>query len=176
MGYPWFMFAKTSMPGSKTDPFSKITVESKTAVLRKDSLDKSRFHLKYDGDVTVVFADNTKLTADSLDVFLSSKPSGLEKAIFTKNVFLKRSDQEVRADRAEILFAEKICKLIGNVRIKQIEDKKKIDAVCCRAKFLWEEDEITLLGDSKNRVSTTIKLDEKFSLAMKNKKNKKEKT
>ena len=155
------------------DPFSKITITSDSAVVRRLKKESDSFSLKYKDNVHVKFADETTIDSGSLKVLLKKKSKeSIEKIIFKKSVFLKRDNQDVHADCVEIVPEKKLCLLTGNVKVTQKElkkldgkeNKKNIPFIACanKAKFFWDSEEIQLEGDSKNPVSTIIKLEGKL--------------
>jgi lipopolysaccharide export system protein LptA len=155
--------------------FSKIVIKSDSATFRKDQSDTSQFLLQYKSNVSVTFSDGTVIAADLLDAFLDEgivrrtesdiPQDGIRKIIFTKNVLIKRQKQSIRADTAEIIIGEKLCKLCGNIKIEDLGDKEKkipFCTLCNRAQFEWESEEIKLFGSADEPVNTVIKLEDRL--------------
>jgi lipopolysaccharide assembly outer membrane protein LptD (OstA) len=155
----------------RPEPFSKIVITSDAATFSKEKHNKTQFYLQYKNNVSVTFADGTIITAQLLDAFLdkslikekkTNQHEGIKKIIFKKNVFIKREKQSIRADEAEIIVPEKLCKLRGNIKIEDLGDKDKkipFHTSCDRAQFAWDSEEIKLFGNADEPVSTIIKLE-----------------
>lgn len=151
-----------AIPAKKVDPFSKITIKSESATFQKNKGGNELYCLQYKDNVSVKFADNSKITAGILDIFLKKdKTKEVHKIVIRKNVLVRRSGQEAKADLAEIFVSDKLCKLKGNISITQRGDGKKnvpLKATCSSAQFKWSESEILLLGSRSKPVDTVIEL------------------
>jgi len=162
---------------ANTDPFKKITVTSRTATFQKENKNSQLFRLRYHDNVDVTFADQTKITADELDILVEAKNlkgqdsgstnsdpvagSGVKSVLFKKNVCLKRINQTVWADEIKLFVQDKTCKILGNVKIEQKKKSKKdipVTTECEEAFLKWDAQEVTLRGSSSKPVSTTIEL------------------
>ncbi|MCK4517352.1 hypothetical protein KAT92_01120 [Candidatus Babeliales bacterium] len=162
---------------ANTDPFKKITVMSKSAILQKENKDSQLFRLRYKDNVSVTFADQTEITSDELDILVEAKNlkgqdkvkassdpvagSGVKQVLFKKNVCLKRINQTVWADEIKLFVQDKTCKILGNVKIEQKKASKKdipVTTECEEAFLKWDAQEVTLRGSSSKPVSTTIEL------------------
>ena len=162
---------------ANTDPFKKITVTSKSATFQKENKNSQLFRLSYKDNVNVTFADQTKITADELDILVEAKnihdqdqkntssgrgaSSGVKQVLFKKNVCLKRVNQTVWADEIKLFVQDKTCKILGNVKIEQKKKSKKdipVTTECEEAFLKWDAQEVTLRGSSSKPVSTTIEL------------------
>lgn len=178
--FPFLFFFITNYSCLAVDPFSKITVTSGQAVFKKQKEKKKLaggtcFSLQYDTNVCVTFADETKITADHLQILVrvsdkktkeekkekKEKSEEVERVLFTDNVCMKQNNRSVIADKVTLLVSEKTCLLRGNVTIEQTKENEKdipMKTVCQQAKLNWDSDEVALEGSAKKPVSTTIAL------------------
>ncbi|KKQ33497.1 MAG: hypothetical protein US49_C0001G0177 [candidate division TM6 bacterium GW2011_GWF2_37_49] len=102
--------------------------------------------------------------------------SHVKKIIFKNNVKIFNNNRQASSDSAEIDMQENTCKLIGNVKIIQNKTSEKkdiplnIQSSC--ALINLKTSEITLLGSSKDPVSTIVELGKEIlSPGRKNSKN-----
>lgn len=157
-------------------PLSKIVIKSQTALFKRDKKDSSNIHLNYSKDVHVTFADGATIDTDNLDAFVNTKDNEIKKIIFCGNVFVKKGNKKLWADRAELIVKEKLCKLDGHVKVEQLKENDKdipVTTECGHARISWEGDEIELEGSENGPVNTVIKLDGKLRSLSKNSKDKK---
>lgn len=170
------------------DPFSRILITSDKAVCKKDASIKNIFIFNYLGNVVVTLADGSKVTSKLLEVTLDGKgikvfdnsntspkhkkikhkneeansSSHVKKIIFKNNVKIFNNNRQASSDSAEIDMRENTCKLVGNVKIIQNKTNEKkdiplnIQSNC--AVINLKTSEITLLGSSKDPVSTIVEL------------------
>lgn len=153
------------------DPFSKITVTSQNAIFEREKKGSSLFRLMYSENVNVVFADSSTVSSDTLEIFMNSEKekdstsSQLKKVIFKKNVVLTRKNHNIYADNIELAIEKKICKLSGNVKIRQIKQREKdipFMTECEEALLKWEDEQVTLVGNKQQPVCTTIEVGERL--------------
>ncbi len=160
------------------NPFSKITITSNTATCEK-SKENGNFLITYKDNVTIKLADESTIKAGHLaitlkDTTLSHTPtescttekkeaqnplSMFEKIILKDNVKMEQKNRSVEADQIELFPEKKLCELYGNVKIRQIKGKAKdlpITAESSKAILDLNTQEISLLGDEKAPVTTTI--------------------
>jgi OstA-like protein. len=163
------LFVSTCSADIKPDPFSKITITSRSAFLHKTD-PKGLFCLHYRNNVFVTLADATTIHADSLKVFVHAQQSGknteIEKVVFEQGVRIKRENRDVTADKVEILIPKKVCMLVGHVHIQQVKQgEKDVPAVtvCEHAQFSWDTEEFELYGSDTKPIETIIELGGKFS-------------
>ncbi|MCK4650610.1 hypothetical protein KAT08_00385 [Candidatus Babeliales bacterium] len=105
--------------------------------------------------------------------------SQFKKITFKNNVVAKQKNRIVHAEKAELFLSEKICKLLGNVKINQTKEKPKdlpVYTECNQVILNLATEQVTFLGSSKNPVSTTIKLEGHPSFTKKPKTRKERKT
>ena len=152
------------------DPFSKIVITSNKAVCTKDNGNQHLVTFTYQENVVVTLADQSSIISDELEVEIDTtktstqqknKIEQFKKITFKRNVFAKRENRTLKADTAELYLNEKICKLVGNVKIKQIKEKEKdvpIETLCNHAILNFENEHISFEGSKKAPVSTTIEL------------------
>lgn len=129
------------------DPLNKIVVTSKKASCTQEKTGPRDTIFKYSENVVAVFADDSSIKADELEVFCNmrskkdsaplatknpktpspSNPSNgrdnqfshFKKIIFKKNVQISRAQLKAQADSALLMIPERVCRLHGNVRIWQ---------------------------------------------------------
>lgn len=172
------------------NPLSKIVITSHKAICQKDPINAQLFMFNYLGNVKVVFADNSTITADSLEVLFDGKAiektiktdptqtttqhknsrthtnttlSQFKKIIFKNNVDLINQNRTFSAQKAELNLIENNCKLEGNVCIAQQKASPKdlpISIESQEAMINLTTNEITFQGSYATPVSTTISLNE----------------
>jgi len=191
------IFFLTNLICQKVDPFSKIKISSNQATVIRDQKDKKLFTCKYLTNVLVEFADESKIRSDELEIIFDSsniksnkKPEqklisenknsldNFKKITFKNNVKINSQNRSIKTDCAELYLSDKKVKLLGNVSINQAKEKQKdlpLQTSCNEATLDLQNEQITLVGDSLNPVSTTIEL-ENHSGLIKKLKNKDEKT
>ncbi len=174
---------------ASVDPISKITITSNKATCQKDKNEPNTFVFNYLDNVLVTFADESKIKAETLEILLDTTTiksqldsntgnttsstitpttsptqndlSQFKKITFKNNVHISRINRTVDADRAELYLSEKVCKLFGNIKIKQLKENPKdlpIITQCQKAILDIQTEQITFLGDNQHPVSTTIEL------------------
>jgi lipopolysaccharide assembly outer membrane protein LptD (OstA) len=172
---------------SSIDPLSKIVITSKSAIIKKDQYYPDNYTLTYYDDVWVTFADQSKVSSNELEIVLDttkikknldSDPlqtnttdhtipnqnndlNQFKKITFKNKVHIQNTNRTIDANTAELYLSEKICKLFGNIKIKQNKEQPKdlpILTECEKAILNIETEEITFLGDSQKPVSTTIEI------------------
>ncbi|MFH1461397.1 MAG: hypothetical protein ABIF12_00405 [bacterium] len=172
------LFTINLIAQQKNDPFQEINITSQRAICKKDKENKSTFNFTYFENVIVNFADGSLAQAEKLSIKINSKSSSkdstesdkpkkqdlgnIKQIVLSENVFLKRENRNINADKAEIYPSTKVCKLIGNVKIEQIKSNGKdlpIITQCQNAQLDLVTERITFLGDKDSPVSTTIKLE-----------------
>ena len=173
-------------PNNQTDPFSEIKITSKSAICQKDKNDKTLFDFTYIDDVLVIFADGSSAKSEKLSIEINTRKAekkekkkqtlnSIKQITLSNNVFLIKENRNIKADRAEIYPATKICKLYGNIKIEQTKKNNKdfpIITECQNAIINLETEQISFLGNKKSPVSTTIKLEGHPGLLKKKKKSK----
>jgi lipopolysaccharide assembly outer membrane protein LptD (OstA) len=152
------------------DPFSKIVITSNKAVCQKDDTQKKLATFTYQDNVAVTFADQSSIHSDKLEIQIDTtktttqqknKTEQFKKITFRNNVIAKRENRTIKANVAELYLQKKICKLIGNVQIKQIKEKEKdipILTLCTQATLNLGTEHISFEGTVETPVSTTIEL------------------
>lgn len=179
-----FLFYKVVFP---VDPFSRIKITSNKATCQKCKDSPHTFVFNYLEKVSVTLADDSKITADKLEIILDSKDkkiftspskkrrsrktcvksgtqnelSHVKRIVFKSNIFITNQNREVRADLAEIDLLENTCKLDGRVKIKQTKVTQNdipLEVESTRALINLKTSEIVLLGSSRKPVSTVIEL------------------
>ena len=171
------------------DPLSKIVITSNKAVCQKDKNRINLFVFTYIENVNVSFADGSKIRSGELQIELDTSKiknemqnnitntneqqppqltpttknnlSQFKKITFKNNVFITQENRTIQADKAELYLSDKKCKLLGNVRIKQIKKHAKdlpITTNCNKALLDMQTEQVTLLGDMQAPVNTTITL------------------
>jgi lipopolysaccharide export system protein LptA len=180
-----FVFAFVFTAGLKAvDPFSHIKITSNKATCQKCKDSPHTFIFNYLENVNVVLADNSTITADSLEIIFDSKGvksldnskhkkhnaksdekshelSNIKQITFKNNVKIANQNRKAQADSATINILENTCKLDGNVKIKQIKVAQKdipLDVQSTQALINLKTYEVTLLGSSQEPVSTVIEL------------------
>ncbi len=160
----------TIKPEAKPSPLSKITITSNKATCQKDKVIPKQFTFTYHENVLVTFADESKINSDELEVVLDTNktqtsdkknPSQIKKITFKDNVHVTSENRSVDADKAELYLEQQVCKLFGNVKIKQTKDKPKdlpILTECDNATLDMKTEELTFLGNNQKPVCTTIEI------------------
>jgi len=143
------------------------------------SKENGNFLITYKDNVIIKLADESTIKADHLAITLKDTPlshtqtescttekkesqnplSMFEKIILKDNVKMAQKNRRIEADRIELLPGKKLCELYGNVKIRQIKEKAKdlpITAESSKAILDLNTQEISLLGDEKTPVTTTI--------------------
>lgn len=165
---------------TKVDPLSKIIVTSERAVGKTDATNKKIFMFSYLSNVKTVFADNSQITADQLDISFDKdgiatqgvvssltkeikqdKASQFKKVLFSKNVCIKRQAQIIHADSVELDPSKRCCILQGNVCVSQRKQKSTdvpIDMKSEKAILSLDSGSVTFLGSSIKPVNTVINL------------------
>lgn len=156
-----------------SDPFSKISITSQTATCHKNADDPSLIDLIYHTNVTVTFADNSTITAQTLRILvkkssLSSTPtvkndiaSHVKSIEFDTDVHVHRPLEVVSADHGEIVVSNNVCKLTGNVRVAHTKkDDKDVPVTVAgdQATIDWVNGNIELVGTATQPVRTSIDL------------------
>jgi lipopolysaccharide export system protein LptA len=170
--FPYVIYCSSTHHQS-VNPLSKIVVTSTDAVCTKDAQHSGTFIFKYRNNVRVTLADDSSITADSLEIILDAKKSGTHKQahspdisnfkqiIFSGHVKLMSSQRKAIANSARVFLAEQRVELEGNVKLWQIKQKPSDIPVAIqssRAEVSLLTGQVHLLGDALNPVSTTIVL------------------
>ncbi len=140
-----FITYSTILNASKINPLSKISITSDRATCSKQSPLTDEFSFKYIGNVQVELSDNTKVTAQELDIICKIKSlskskkkdisnnsgqknntnhtnkkssSSIKKITLTGSVTIKKDDLFATSSRAEIFVPSKYCRLHENVCIE----------------------------------------------------------
>lgn len=177
------LFTINLIAKQKNDLFKEINITSQRAICKKDKENKTVFNFTYFDNVIVNFADGSSAQAEKLSIKISSKApaqntndqskqnkqdlGNIKQIILSENVFLKRENRNINANKAEIYPSTKVCKLIGNVKIEQIKSNEKdlpIVTQCQNAQLDLVTERITFLGDKDSPVNTTIKLEKNRSI------------
>ena len=195
----FFIFGsnKILMPKNNfnVDPFSKINIKSQNAVCQKNKDKPQTYFFTYQENVLVTFADNSTINSEILQIELdtsdfskltnNNKPksekgnqdfsSVIKKIKFKNNVKLQNTNKTIEANVALVDLEKKNCYLSGNVKIEQKRIKQNnskdlpLTTYCNKACLNLETEKITLIGNTKKPVNTTIEI-EKKSMRLKKKK------
>jgi hypothetical protein len=170
-------------------PLSKVVITSKKAVCRPLESHKNIFSFSYQDEVKVVFADDSIIKSDKLEIIFDTKKhsppqktknvsyqkfhtkppkqstvqySQFKKIIFFGNVIVATSDNKISSQKAEIDVQFQSCLLQGGVKIVHTQKTKKHIPMTLegqQALVHLKTKEVTFLGDSVNPVNTVIFLE-----------------
>jgi len=177
------------------DPFSKVVITSLNASCTKDHNAKGLFIFQYRDNVRIMFADNSSVTADFLEITFDGQSEkktnsaatqklqksttasikNFKKIVLKNNVCIQNAQRKATADSAELFLAEQRCLLDGNVKIWQFKQAEKDIPVTIqsqKAALSLRTGEVKLLGSAIEPVCTTIVLEGHPSLKNKRIKNK----
>ena len=165
------------------DPLSKIVITSNRAVCQKEKDQTKTFTFTYLDNVDVTFADQSNIKCNELEIEIDSTsiqkgldpkqttteqintkkdvPSRFRKITFKNNVLITRENRTIQANNAELFPEQKICKLFGNVKIKQNKKYAKdlpMETQCEQATLNMQTEQLTFLGNEQKPVNTTIQL------------------
>lgn len=174
-----FIFVSTCITtlNAEINPFSKIIITSDTATCEKSK--ENNFLITYKNNVTIKLADESTIQANYLIITLKDIPFNststdnrltvekksenpfaiFEKIILKDHIKMVQKNRSIEADRLELFPKQKRCELFGNIKIQQIKEKAKdlpITAEGSKAILDLNTQEISLLGDTKKPVTTTI--------------------
>lgn len=192
------LFAMVATQQASINPLSKITITSKRASCQKDKAQPQFFIFNYHDNVVVTFADKSTITTDQLEVIFEGKD--LEKQLTTRrqsqrptaatsakplekfkkvtasgNVVLTSQNRTATAQTAELLLAQHLCTLNGNVTIQQKKTSPKdfpITIQSNQATINLQTDELLFTGTEATPVNTVISLEDYEPLHKKSKKTK----
>ncbi len=172
----------TNTINTKPDPLSKIVITSNKAICQKKKDKKNSYLFTYLENVLVTFADKSTIKSDELELQLDTTQakkkldsnitntdhpktnlSQFKKITFKNNVFIKRVNRTIQADRAELFLQQKKCQLFDNIKIEQTKINPKdlpMQTLCSQAMIDMQTEQITFLGDNQKPVSTTITLED----------------
>ncbi len=153
----------------KIDPFSKIEIKSKKLNLKSQGTSFKKIILEYVGNVTIKFADNSKIYTPKMLVSLNSTQknknlNSIEYIQFPSHIKFESDQHKVEADNAEFQGEKNEFYFRNNVKIIQIsqEDKKpNINATCDYAIFNLTTKQLKLNGDKNRLINTTITFNKK---------------
>lgn len=158
-------FASVTALSAGIDPLSKIHISSNNAQLHNK---KNRStDITYKGNVEVVLADNSKINSNTLFLTLlevkdDTNSPQFEKIVFNGSINMVRDNINVKADVAEIYPDKKLCKLVGNVQVKQVKQKEKDIPITTEgntASLNLETNEVIFCGNKREPVTTLINLE-----------------
>jgi|GEM_PF-1581781 hypothetical protein len=158
------IFFLTQNGYAEVHPFSTVTITSNRASFEKDKNNKDMFVIRYDENVHVTFADDSKVHAQHLEIRAtnkSDKKNPVEKIYLTDSVSLTKNNKTINAENAEINVDSTLCTFKKNVSIEQKKEKDvdiPIHTKSDCATFNWETEEITLAGNKQDPVHTIIEL------------------
>lgn len=183
------------------NPLSKITITSTRATCQKDKVNPQFFNFNYHGNVVVTFADQSTMTADQLEIIFEGKDLGkkflahdnnksaqpsttqsqqkpldqFKKVTASGHVTLTSQNRKAQAQKAEIILAQKLCTLTGNVTIRQKKTKPKefpLTIESDQATLNLQTDELLFTGSESKPVNTVISLEDYEPLNKNTKKSK----
>jgi lipopolysaccharide export system protein LptA len=176
--------------------FSKIVITSDGAICKKDPQVANMYVFEYLKNVTVTFADQSRVTADTLIIVFDSKdmqgdstsscrsgaptkePSTMDRfrnITFKGNVHVTSVQRQATADEARFDLKTQQCILDGHVKIwQQKVAPSDIPVVIesSKAELNLVTNQVQLLGSAEKPVQTTITLEGHPALAPKKKKHK----
>jgi lipopolysaccharide export system protein LptA len=166
------------------NPFTRISITSNKALCQKDKKNQNIYTFHYIDNVIVLFADGSKVSADTLEIVFDNKTgtqptltpiqnnkkflSKFKKITFKNNVHVISSNRSAWADRAELFPTTQICQLEGHVKIQQIKDQPKdipLSIESEKAVLNLDTNELTFLGSTANPVSTMIEIDQNVKIS-----------
>jgi lipopolysaccharide export system protein LptA len=108
--------------------FSKIVITSDTAICKKDAQVANLFVFEYHKNVSVTFADQSRIAADTLKIvfdgkdaqpgLVAKKPSTMDRfrdILFKNNVRITSAQRQATADEARFDLKNQVCILEGHV-------------------------------------------------------------
>lgn len=182
----------------KTDPLSKIVITSTNATCAKNPSSQGSFIFTYQDNVHVTFADQSTVTAESLEIIINGKIkdkknaqeeestitkqpslSNFKQIIFKENVCFTSVNRKATAQTAHFYLQDQYCILEGNVKIWQAKSSPKdvpITLESQKAELHLATGQLKMLGSAQKPVSTTILLEGHPALQKREKKSKKKNT
>ena len=160
-------------------PFSKIIITSKEAECSPVSGKKDYYRFIYRGNVSVVLADESKITAQEMVVLIHQGkqahtspavavkkqkmvlPSAIKKISLEGGVCLDSEYDRVKARRAEVLSSENLCILRDNVSVvhkKQKRNDVPVTLSGSTARFNFVTKKLMFAGNKSKPVTTVIDL------------------
>jgi lipopolysaccharide export system protein LptA len=168
--------------------FSKIVITSDTAICKKDAQVANLFVFEYRKNVSVTFADQSRIVADTLKIVFDGKdaPRGLatkkpstmdhfKDIVFKNNVHVTSAQRQATADEARFDLKNQVCILEGHVKIWQqkiVPSDIPVVIESSKAELNLATNQVQLLGSAEKPVQTTITLEGHPALALKKKKHK----
>jgi lipopolysaccharide export system protein LptA len=167
---------------ASVDPLSKIVITSTMATCTKGDKNSGEFIFKYQENVKVTFADQSTVTADSLEIIFDSKSKhshknknihlnakspqstmdSFKQILFKDHVCVVSAQRKATADMAYFFLPEERCVLEGNVKIWQVKQRKSDVPIAIeseKAELNLASGLVNFLGSTQNPVSTTIVLE-----------------
>lgn len=166
------------------NPLSKIVITSNNATCSKQTQDQHAYQFQYQENVQVTFADQSKVTADLLEIIFDGQEtkntakktdknlSHFKHITFKNNVCIENANRKAVADCARFYVQDQTCELEGNVKIWQKKEKKSdvpIKMTSQKACMNLVTGQLQFVGSSVTPVSTTIVLEGHPSLQRKKK-------
>lgn len=183
------------LAAGNTDPLSKIVITSTNATCVKNPEQTGSFVFTYQDNVHVTFADQSTVTADSLEIVFDGKHkdstelanilpqkksslSNFKHITFKNNVCFTSAQRRATANKANFYLQDQRCILEGNVKIWQAKTSPKDVPIAIdsqKAELQLATGQLKLLGTIQKPVSTTIVLEGHPALQKKVKSKKKNK-
>lgn len=171
-----------SLFAQKIDPLSKIIIKSKNLKFENKTSNEADSIIRYEGLVSVVLADNTKINSDLLEVTIDKslmssnkekkeetvleskkdKSSKIKKIFFEGNLTIESANRNARAEKAELIFNEKKVYLKNNVEIIQKKEKPKDLPIVIKGEEVMldlQSNDVVVMGSDKKPIETTIELE-----------------
>jgi|SaaInlStandDraft_4_1057021.scaffolds.fasta_scaffold01743_7 lipopolysaccharide export system protein LptA len=160
-------FLNAEKTTSVVDPFEKIIITSNNAKCAKRSDGKKMLTLSYYDNVLVTFADQSNISAQELNIYAETTQTNtqqippIKEIKFKKNVILQKDNKIIKAENAVINLSSSLCTLTDKVSVEQKKTAVKdipFNTKSNFATFNWKTNEISLTGNTKTPVCTTIEL------------------